>query len=108
MWSKPDRPLHERILQSLVFGTKYLVCKSLWADPEKGLVTLRGEKVLQGSIHDEKLIIEYGEGWEDYLYDKDHPEFKEMVTKLSTNLSKKGKGEGKKWGKFKGKFDGKY
>lgn len=43
VWSKPDRPLHERISQSLVFGTEYLVDKSLWADPGKGLVSFWGK-----------------------------------------------------------------
>ena len=105
MWSKPDRPLNERILQSLVFGTKYLVCKSLWADPENGLVTLWEKKVLQGFIIDGKLSIEYGEGWESYLHHKDHPEFKEMVTTLSAKLEKGGKGEGKSGGEFKRKFE---
>ena len=108
VWSKPDRPLNERILQSLVFGTKWCVCKSLWADPEKGLVTLRGKQVLQGTITDGKLSIEYGEGWETYLHDKDYPEFKDMVTALVGKLAQKGKGKGDgKGGKFKGKFDGK-
>ena len=106
VWSKPDRPLNERILQSLVFGTKYLVCKSLWADPEKGLVTLWGEKVVQGFIIDGKLSIEYGEGWESYLYHKDHPEFKEMVTTLSAKLEKVGKGEGKTGENSKGNSKG--
>ena len=40
VWSKPDCPLNERILQSLVFGTKSICCKKLWADAETGLVTL--------------------------------------------------------------------
>ena len=109
VWSKPDRPLNERILMSLVFGTKYLCCKSLWADPEQGLVTLWGTKVLKGSIVDKKLSIEYGEGWETYLHDKDHPEFKDMVKTLHGKLAsgeKGGKGGGKE-GKFKGKFTSK-
>ena len=107
VWSKPDRPLNERILQSWVFGTKWCVCKSLWADPEKGLVTLWGEKVLQGSITDGKLSIEYGEGWETYLHHKDYPEFKEMVNILTGKLKKRGKGKGESGGEFKGKFKGK-
>ena len=81
--------------------------KSLWADPENGLVTLWKEKVLQGSITDGKLSIDYGEGWEKYLHHKDYPEFQNMVTALSEKLLKGGKGEGK-GGKFKGKFGGKF
>ena len=69
---------------------------------------LWGEKVLQGSIADGKLSIQYGEGWETYLHHQDHPEFKEMVATLSTKLEKGGKGEGKSGGKFKGKFKGKF
>ena len=82
--------------------------KSLWADPETGSVTLWGEKVLKGSIEGEKLIIEYGDGWEEYLHDTKFPEFKNMVTTLSAKLVKGGKGEGKSGGKFKGKFKGKF
>ena len=93
IWSKPDRPLNERVIQSLVFGTKYLLDKSLWADPEIGSVTLWGEKVLKGSIEGEKLIIEYGNGWEEYLHDTKFPEFKNMVTALSAKLVKGGKGK---------------
>ena len=83
-----------------------MVCKSLWADPENGLVTLWGDKVLQGTITDGELIIEYGEGWESYLHDYDYPEFQKMVTALTQKLAKAGKGDGK-GGKFKGKFAGK-
>ena len=111
VWSKPDRPLNERVLQSLVFGTEWCVCKSLWADPEKGLVTLWGEKVLQGSITDGKLSIEYGEGWETYLHHKDYPEFKENGKYLECQIRKRRKRGRGKWREIQRevqrKFDGK-
>ena len=53
-------------------------------------------------------MIEYGEGWETYLHDKDYPEFKNMVITLREKLAngdKGGKGTGKLGGKFKGKFE---
>ena len=46
-----------------------------------------GGKVLKGSIVDKKLTIEYGEGWEAYLHDKDHREFKDMVKTLHEQMA---------------------
>ena len=68
-----------------------------------------GKKVIKGSIVDKKLSIEYGEGWETYLHDKDCPEFKDMLNTLHGKLAsgeKGGKGGGKE-GEFKGKFTSK-
>ena len=66
-----------------------------------------GGKVVQGSITDGKLSIEYGEGWETYLHHKEYPEFKEMVNILTAKFKKGRKGERKSGGKFKAKFKGK-
>jgi hypothetical protein len=107
VWSKPDKPLHERVMRTLLFGTKFILDKSVWVDPDQRLVTLWGEKVLQASIVDEKLSIVYGDGWEEYLHHKDHPEFVKMVKSLHDKLAGGGKGDGKKGGKFGGEFQGK-
>ena len=110
VWSKPDKPLHERIIWSLLYGTKYICDKALWVDEEKGTVPLNKKEVLRGCIRDGLLEIEYGEGWAEYLHDKDYPEFKNMVATLREKLVKGegGKGGGKEGGKFKGKFKAKF
>lgn len=108
VWSKPDLPLHKRIIKSLLFGTKYICDKALWVEEEKGIVTLNKKEILRACIRDGLLEIEYGEGWDVYLHDKDYPEFKTMVTALREKLAnggKEGKGKGKFGGKFKGKFE---
>ena len=76
--------------------------------PRKWFSDIMGEKVLQGSIIDEKLSIEYGEVWESYLHRKDYPEFKEMVATLNGKLARGGKGEGKSGGGFEGESKGKF
>ena len=73
IWAKPDRKIEERVIGTLVFGTKRLVDKSLWADPDSGKVTFGTEMVLIGQLVDKKLVIEFGEGWKEYLYDPKHP-----------------------------------
>ena len=88
----------------MVWGTKYICDKALWVDEEKGIVTLNKKEVLRACIRDGLLEIEYGEGWAEYLHDKDYPEFKNMVVTLREKLAKGegGKGGGKEGGKFKG------
>ena len=107
VWSKLDLPLHKRIIKSLVWGTKYICDKALWVDEEQGTITLNKKEVLRACIRDGLLEIEYGEGWDEYLHDKDFPEFKDMVNTLSEKLARGeegGKGGSKSGGKFKGKF----
>ena len=67
------------------------------------------ETILQGKIVDNQLEITYGTGWEEYLHDPQHPEFKELVGTLQNKMNEgeKGKSAGKFGGKFKGKFEGK-
>ena len=38
--------------------------------------------ILTGKVVHNKLEIEYGVGWKDYLYDPKHPEFKDLVESL--------------------------
>ena len=103
IWANPDRKIEERVIRTLVFGTKRLVDQSLWADPESGQVTIGKEIILTGRVVDKKLQIEYGAGWKEYLYNPKHPEFKDLVHSLNEKL-----GEGtKKGSKTSGKFAGK-
>ena len=65
--------------------------------------------ILKGVVTDNKLIIEYGTGWEMYLHDPKYPEFKELVQSCHKKLSDVGtKGTGKFQGKFAGKSAGKF
>lgn len=106
VWSKPDLPLHPRIIKSLLFGTRYICDRALWVDENKNEVLLNGKEVLRASIRDGHLDIVYGESWEKYLHDPDFRAFNEMVTSLRGKLAQGegGKGGGKKGGKFKSKF----
>ena len=106
VWANRDQKLEERVISSLVFGTKKLLCKSVWADPDTGMLTVgkTGAKILKGTVVDMKLQIEYGADWEAYLHDPKHPEFKELVQSLHTKLSY---AETKGAGKFGGEFSGK-
>ena len=107
IWAKPDRKLEERIIGSLVFGTKRLVDKCLWANPETGEVTVGKEIILTGRVVDKKLQIEYGAGWKEYLHDPKHPEFKDLVQSLNEKLEGAEKKGAKGLGKFAAKFAGK-
>jgi hypothetical protein len=71
--------------------------------PNTGQVLLGKEMVLTGKVVDKKLLIEYGEGWKDYLYDADYPGFKDLVQSLNEKLE----GAGKKGSKGLGKFGAK-
>ena len=73
------------------------------ADPESGQVTLGTDIVLTGKMVDNKLVIEYGVGWKEYLHDPKHPEFKDLVQSLNEKLE----GAEKKGAKGLGKFAGK-
>ena len=104
MWAKRDEKLTDNVIRSLVFGTKWLLDKSVWAEPKTGVVSIGKEEILQAEIVENKLQIKYGTGWEDYLHDPLHPEFKELVTTLEKKLIGGGaKGAGKFGGKFAGK-----
>ena len=103
IWANPDRKIEDRVIRTLVFGTKRLVDRSLWADPESGQVTVGKEIILTGRVVDKQLQIEYGAGWKEYLHDPKHPEFKDLVQSLNEKLE----GAEKKGAKGLGKFAGK-
>ena len=103
IWANPDRKIEERVIRTLVFGTKRLVDQSLWADPESGQVTVGKEIILTGRVVDKQLQIEYGAGWKEYLYNPKHPEFKDLVHSLNEKLDEGTKKGSKTSGKFAGK-----
>ena len=43
IWANPDRKIEDRVIRTLVFGTKRLIDQSLWADPESGQVKIGKE-----------------------------------------------------------------
>ena len=79
----------------------------MWADPESGQVKLGNEIILTGKVAQNKLEIEFGVGWKEYLYDPKHPEFKDLVQSLNEKLEGAEKKGAKGLGKFarKGKND---
>ena len=89
VWAKRDQALEVRIINSLVWGTKNLLDRSIWADPDAGIVSIgkKGEMILKGVVTNNVLIIEYGVGWELYLHDPKYPEFKLMVQALQQKLN---------------------
>ena len=58
-----------------------------------------------GKLLENTLVIEFGAGWKEYLYDPKHPEFKELVQSLNEKLEEAGKKGSKGSGKM-GKFAG--
>ena len=105
VWAKPDKKLEDRVIRSIVFGTKWLLDKAVWADPDTGVVSIGREEILKAKVIDNKLEIQFGTGWEDYLHDPRYPDFKVLVQAQQKKLSDaEVKGAGKSLGKFAGKF----
>ena len=109
VWAKPDQVLHQRTLRSFAFGAKYLLTKwgdkGIWADPDTGSVLQGGkdgDSIITASISGQTINVTYATGWEKYLTDEAHPEFKDMLKLLEDKLGNStdpGKGVGKGHGK---------
>ena len=115
VWAKPDKALPQRVLNSCVFGAKYMLKEwgytnnSVWADPEEGKVWVGDDIAIQVSIDSGTLKVEYGAGWEEWLTHADFPGFPQMVQKLRNKLEQhpdKGVGKSGSKGKHKGKGSG--
>ena len=105
VWAKPDLPLQVRVPQGLLFGAKRLMVEwefpknSLWADPDNLTLQYGDEKVLEVSVLDDNLHLQYGPEWEEYL--KEDEQWQNLV-KIHTDKLRKGKGgKGGKKGKSK-------
>ena len=76
---KPDLPINERFVYSVLFGFKYLLC-TLWSkylgkegrvDLAKGVVKIKGELALAVTFGAEGPVIQYESGWEQWLHGAD-------------------------------------
>ena len=71
VWASADLPLSGRVLRSIVFGTKRLFLKwgfaksVLWVDTDTQTLQFGGEAVFKAAVSEGKLVLSYGEGWED-------------------------------------------
>ena len=91
-WIKPDRPLNERVVRSLVFGLKQFFSDwkwdvaGMWADENNGTFTIGKKTVVTVSIHYKNLVLEYGDDWETYLTDKSWPQWLALVDEQNAKL----------------------
>ena len=103
VWAKPDLPFEERTMRHLVFGAKRVMTEwgydkaAIWADPDKGMLSVGGEKVMSAKLEGKTLKMEYGPGWEEFLHDDaKHPEWKNLLQTIRDKLANApGKGKGK-------------
>ena len=101
LWTKPDLPLHDRIVRNVLFGTKHLMTSSwewsksdIWVDEASNSVFILGEKTFSVHIADHELKVAYFGEWQGYLNDAAHPQFTELLHSASSKLAK-GRGKGK-------------
>ena len=100
----------DRAANSIVFGFKHLMVSkwnfakyAMWVDDEHGEVWVGNEKALRVVMKDSSVNIVYGDGWEAWLNDEEHPDFKELVQYWNQKLAavpmkgagKAGKADGK-------------
>ena len=91
-WVKPDRPLNERVLRSLVFGLKQLFIDwkydvaGLWVDPNDGAFSI-GKNIRFHYDRRNNLKLEYGHEWEAYLTDVGWPEWYNLVVDMNAKLA---------------------
>ena len=106
VWSKVDQPLDARICQRVLFAAKNMLMgwgfdrKSLWVDKETQMLKCGEEMVLQTSVHDGAVVVEYGSDWESYII-KDNEEWNTVLVnakeKMATSRTPtKGLGKGKR------------
>ena len=95
VWAKPDLQFEERTMRHFVLGAKRVITDwgydkvGLWADPEKGTLSLGGERVMCATIESKVLKIDYGTGWQEFLNaDVAHPDFKTLLQNIQIKLAK--------------------
>ena len=77
VWAKPDKPLIDRIMTSIIFGTKYQMmdwgydAMAMWGDvgKQKGKFTSGREGNISTASVGKHLVITYGSGWQLFLND---------------------------------------
>lgn len=100
-WAKPDMPLEERIVRKIILGAKYIMStkwgwakSDLWADLDKGTLALGGEVMFTVNfVRGAEPSLIYAPGWQEYLWDMAHPEFRELVEN-AVGQARKGIGKG--------------
>ena len=110
VWAKPDQVLEVRVLESVLFAAKKMMVdwqwhkKNLWVNKDLGCLTLGSEHVLSVEVVESCVKVTYGNDWEDYIFNSEHPDntFWKSVLETAANKLKKKKSEGTK-GMGKGK-----
>ena len=115
IWAKPEQPLETRVLENILFGAKNMLLdwgwhrQSVWVDNELSSVLCGDDPVLSAVVLNGEHKLTYEPGWEDYIFNKDHPDntlWKECIKTNSDKLSSKsavGGGKGGEKGSNKGK-----
>eukprot|EP00929_Paragymnodinium_shiwhaense_P081765 TRINITY_DN42878_c0_g1_i1.p2 TRINITY_DN42878_c0_g1~~TRINITY_DN42878_c0_g1_i1.p2 ORF type:complete len:147 (+),score=39.07 TRINITY_DN42878_c0_g1_i1:159-599(+) len=102
-WAKPDMPLEQRVVQSFLFGAKYLFAKwgfaktALWVDLDKSEFYVGNGEVANVTMKSGKLEVKVATDWKADLVDD--PEWKKLIEMAETKLGAKGKGAEKGKGK---------
>ena len=102
-WAKPDLPLEPRVLQSFLFGAKYLFAQwgfaktALWVDVDKSIFYFGNAEVARARITDGTFSVTVATDWEKDLDDADWKKLVETAKKKLEAVKGKGaeKGKGK-------------
>ena len=108
-WAKVDQPPEVRTVEGVLFAAKNMLLEwgwdktSLWVDKEEQRLKCGDDLVSAVCVADGQIHPTYGEGWNDYIFSKEHPDntlwkdtLKAAAEKLSRKAtSTKGKGKGK-------------
>ena len=107
MWCNYERPVEERAVRNILFGTKYLLSDKFklpksYVKVDEDACTLKagGEPVMTVSINQDKVHIRWHKKeWEEWAELVQSPEFVEIVKaaerKISDSFAAKSKGDGK-------------
>lgn len=85
---KPNLPTNDRLRHSFIFGVKYISKRGRWAKPKggtdgkAGLVWFGEEMSVTANIEENKNVLSYGMGWEQYFKQKEHPDFIEFENQV--------------------------
>ena len=80
-----------RVLQSALFGLKWLLKergyekKALWVDSDTNALSIGDDPVATTRIDNKNLIVEPGQGFEEYFED---PSWKDIIAKAAEKLTK--------------------
>ena len=106
MWANVEKPVEDRVPQSILIRAKYLLIKwgtpkeQLWVDPATNTLSYDNKVAISTKVIDLKLSIDFQEGWAEYVKGG---EWDTLVKEASSGLDRKreqymkgkGKGQGK-------------